>query len=348
VAPTVRLVKVTTERRQTDAGSKRRIPLGPVALGVTALIAVTVVASSGFESVNEQPALDSDPILSEQLAGVDAAVQMIVERGADTYHLAWEPDRPLATETRLDIREGRLNADGSLIGGLGRTIADLWVGTVDTITPVNADTLSFAWHQSDPNKLASIRLLGGQHQLWLGERRDDGTHVFSSFAPIAEGLTIAAYGDWGVAVHNEVPSAGVFFIQVFGSDATVTQRRSGRVIGSWPGVDGGVIVDEGDGQTVLVSAQTTTPIDLANSPITGSMTWDSSRQMAAGSAGDGRTVVTLEGAVVAEAIGRPLRWVSPSVILLAAQDSLGYLDVTDGSVGAASVNGTIVDAALGG
>jgi hypothetical protein len=345
--PTVLHVKVPVATAQVDPdGSepRRRLRFGPIVFGLAAAVAVVVVASAGFESVNDQARLDTQDVLSQQLTGIGGTLQMLVERGTDTFHMAWQPDRPRAAETLLQIGAGRLNADGTSIGGLGRTVPDLWVGTSETITVVNPDTLSFVWHDTDPGRLAAVRNLGGDFRLWLGEQIDDGTWVFSTLAGVGGELSVAAYGDWGVAVHTKAPTGGVFFVQVFDLDGTEVVRRTGRVLGSLPGPDGGVVIDDESGSAMLLPGGEEIPLPVGAR----SLTWNSTGDLVAADVDGTTQVVDSAGAIVATAPGRPVRWVGQSRLLVAATNSLGYVDVAGDSVTSVEVNGTIVDAIVGG
>lgn len=306
-------------------------------------MAAGVVATSGFESVNDQPTLEPESVLAERLPGFDRALQVVVERGSDTFQLTWPANRPRPTETLLTARQVRFNADGAMVGGLSATIPDLWAGSPGSFTVVNPDTLSYVWHDTDPDLLASIRDLGGEPQLWIGERMEDGTWVFSTFTQVARGVTAYAYGDWGVATHTESPTTGLFFVQVFAPDGIEVARVEGRALGSLPGPDGGVLVRRGDGSLSVFPAQAEWPaMDgdiLLPSP---------SGDLVAAHVDGSRTVISRAGETVATAAGRPLRWVGSTGVLVATADGLGFLDAGGGQFSRVELNGTVVDAIAGG
>jgi len=348
-------VKVTIDGRPSAPdlpGLPRRRLIGPILFGLAALAAVGLVGNSAFESVNDQPSLAEDQFLSERVAGLEGSLEMIVERSFDTYYVSWALDRARPSETLLNVIDARLNADGTLIAGRGREVPDLWVGTSGTITPVSTDALSFAWHQNDPNRIAAIRLLGNRYQLWIGERAESGGFQFSTFADVAEGLSVAAYGDWGIALEALFPSRGTDFFMVYDNDGKAVDRRDGRILGSWPGVDGGVVVSDGDDQITL--SPSGGPADLAipgRRPLE-ALFWNSTGQLVAAlilDEGTARTEVTAAGEVAAEADGMPVGWVKNSqLVLVASPNTLGFLDPSDGSLETLEINGTIVDAALRG
>jgi len=349
-------VKVTIESQRAapdlPAEPRRRI-LVPTLLGLVSIAAIGLLSTSAFESVNDQPSLEEDEFLSELVSGLSDPVQMIVERGGATYYLSWDLDRARPSETKLEVRETRMNADRTLIAGLGGNVPNLLMGSVDTITTVMTETLSFRWHETDPNRIALVRQLGTTAQLWVGESSSVGGFVFSSVATIGPDFSVEAFGDWGVALTTTGPEANPV-VRVFDLEGNVVEVQPGRFLGSKPGPNGGIAFINDDGRTRLTSNGTTTDLELASGGTIKALLWSPSGQLVTalvvGDGGSLRTEVFSDGEVIATADGAPIGWDdSGQVVLVGTQappGGLGFLTVSDGSYELLKLEGFVIDAGL--
>ncbi|HDH03264.1 MAG TPA: hypothetical protein ENH15_03365 [Actinobacteria bacterium] len=345
-------MKVTIESQRAapdlPAEPQRRI-LGPVLLGLVSIAAIGLLSTSAFESVNDQPSLVEDEFLSERVAGLGGSLQMIVGRGGDTYYVSWALDRARPDRTLLKVVDARMNSDGSLIAGLEGPVPDLSLGSVETITPVITGTLSFAWHETDPDRIALVRKLGNTYQLWLGESSSLGGFVFSSSATIGSESSVVAFGDWGVALATTGPE-DESIVQVFDLDGNEVQVHSGRFLGSQPGQDGGVTVIGEEGITQTTNG-ITTALDLPDRGQIRALVWSPNGQLVANLVGIGaplRTEVVSDGEVIATADGFPIGWDDSGQVVFVATPprGLGFLTVSDGSFELLELEGFVVDAGL--
>lgn len=344
-------VTVILDGTRPDSGEQPPGPRGRIGFllgALAAALAIGLVAGSAFESVDDRSTRPGTRPLGEQVEGLDATVLMVVRRDGRTYFGEWAPTRPSPTETRLPVADASFNADGTLLAGLGTDLPDLYVGNEDTITVVATDVTSVVWHERDPNRLAAVRVLGNETQLWLGEVNESVGFLFSSLTEVGHGLAVRAYGDWGIALDTPVPTAGVFFLQYLDLEGQQLAHRSGRIVGSWSGTDGGILVDTGEDRLETISPAEGADVEIPDGRPLRAVRWVDQGRRAAATVGAGEAVtavVSVDGATVAEAAGPALGWSAEGRFVLTGRaGSLGFVDTVDGSVEAVEVNGTVMAA----
>lgn len=233
---------------------------GPWIALVVAAMAVTAFAffGSDFETSDEQIVTTTTeaPIsLRDRIPGLTGTVHAIVEAPTGSRYVQWPAARLAPISTDLKVPAGRLNVDASHIAAM-EPVGDgdrsnLWIGPPTDLSLAIPDVTGFAWHDSNPSRIAATRHLAGLHQLWRGDLTDQG-YVFRSVATLPDSGVVDAFGDWGIAVRVADDRGDGPETLVLDQSGSLIRQYTGTTVGQRAGPEGGIVISRGDGGDAVV------------------------------------------------------------------------------------------------
>lgn len=334
---------------------------GPWVALLVAVVAIGAFAfGSDFETSEEQivtTTTEAPVSLRDRIPGLTGTVHAIVEAPTGSRYVQWPAARLAPISTDLTVPAGRLNVNATHIASM-EPIGDgnrsnLWIGPPSDLSLAVPDVTGFAWHDSNPSRIAATRHLGGLHQLWAGDLTEQG-YIFRSIATVPDRAVVEAFGDWGVAVHVQDQLEGQLEVLVMDQFGDGLRRYNGTAIGHRAGATGGIVISRGEGSDPVVGYPTgDASLDLPSSGNLLRLDWPLEGNRIALSVQDGgvRLVrIVAQDEVVAESrvAADALRW-SPDGRFIVITTTTGNLTIFDTAVSTMTrvpVSGSVFDAIL--
>ena len=255
-----RTVKVMTgDIRVIEDGADRQVRVRPptppwvwilvgLAIGVGfALIVVTPPSTTPAPEAVIDPAVELNPISNRGLSiGIadavpefpDALVAVAQAGRRSLQHLLWpvagDPvTRPLPVG---DFGDSEFDVTGTWLA-VSTHVPDtdhqlLSMGKPASLRPLASDVGSLAWHDSESGFLAYTQFVDDVWQLRTSRSGREPEIVLSDIGSSGE---IAAWGDWGWAIHDESEK-----ITLLNSDGQVKTTSQGKILDSHP--DGWILI----------------------------------------------------------------------------------------------------------
>ena len=231
----------------------------------TAVVGVAVIAAVGLISQGVSTNSTNVPVstlaqfeeqrLDEQIPDFTGTLHVTLSLNRVPTYAQWAADAVIPELFELDTQGMTLNVDLSQVATidlLGRDVGDLRVGQPGSTRAVTPDVTSFVWHDARPESIALTRTLFDT-SLWVAEVDPVFGFRISSQADLDRGSEVVAYGEWGFALHTAPDADGNLTTIILNQDFEETARINGEVVGSVPGLRGGVMIADPLGSDVATT-----------------------------------------------------------------------------------------------